>query len=88
MKHTHVNAVALEACRQLVSTIENTGGVTKHPDGTIGPVADPDWIDLGDAYQMAKAALGAEPDEDSDTLKEARLLAHLHYNQQQEDLCH
>lgn len=41
-----------------VQTIEDTGGVTEHTgadDG--GPATDPEWLDLGDAYRDACAAL-------------------------------
>ena len=49
---------ALEA---LVETINSTGGVVKHPDGTCGCAADEDWIDLADAYLGACQALGVAP---------------------------
>jgi hypothetical protein len=47
-----------DACRRLVITIEATGGVTQNADTTFSPAGEPDWIDLGDAYIAAKAALG------------------------------
>jgi hypothetical protein len=52
---------ARKALLALVSTIEATGGVLDFGNGTTAPVADDDWIDLGDAYLAACAALGREP---------------------------
>ncbi|HSZ54652.1 MAG TPA: hypothetical protein VK797_03270 [Tepidisphaeraceae bacterium] len=45
---------------QLVRTVDATGGVVRHEDGCYSPVADPEWIDLGDAYAEACAFLGHE----------------------------
>jgi hypothetical protein len=44
-----------------VSTIESTGGVTTDRQGCTVPVADDEWIDLGDAYLQACKALRQEP---------------------------
>lgn len=52
----------LELIRRFVNCIDSTGGVV--PCGTSGlfaPNADPDWVDLGDVYFTACAALGHEP---------------------------
>lgn len=57
MNNTSTTAEALEA---LVSTINNTGGVTRYPSGTLSPKGEPDWTDLGDAYWLACKALGRE----------------------------
>jgi len=46
------------ALMQFVNTIENTGGLEN--DG-VSPVGDPEWIDLGDAYVKACAALDRKP---------------------------
>lgn len=50
----------------LVNTIESTGGVLENRRGHLLPVADPEWIDLGDVYKSACEALGrqmmVEPD--------------------------
>jgi hypothetical protein len=47
-----------------VSTIENTGGMSR--DELDRPViaADPEWLDLADAAEQAKAALAEPPDDD------------------------
>lgn len=50
-----------KALREFVSTINNTGGVWANGDGTHSPVADDDWIDIGEAYMAACEALGEEP---------------------------
>lgn len=42
----------IDACERLVSTIDNTGGI----EGD-GVAQDPDWVDLRDSYDLAKAAL-------------------------------
>lgn len=49
---------SLDACQRLVETIDATGGVVRHEDGTHAPVADPDWLDLGDAYVVARRVIG------------------------------
>jgi hypothetical protein len=51
-------AAALES---FIGAIEATGGVVIDHKGLACPVADPDWIDLGDAYLQACRALGREP---------------------------
>jgi hypothetical protein len=47
----------LAACRALVATIDATGGIERNEDGTDSPMGDPDWIDLADAYNAARAAI-------------------------------
>lgn len=44
-----------------VRTIEATGGVVRLPSGHHVPRIDPDWVDLGEAYLMACAAIGRQP---------------------------
>lgn len=51
----------MTARERLISTIEATGGVIAYEDGTFGPVGDPEWIDLGDAYVSACEEAGREP---------------------------
>lgn len=45
----------------LCDTIEATGGVRREASGHVAPVADPDWIDLGEAYLAACEVLGRKP---------------------------
>lgn len=49
------------ALEEFVETIDATGGVTESDEGFTVPVADEDWIDLGEAYVKACLALGVEP---------------------------
>ena len=51
---------ARDALQAFVSTVEATGGV-EEDNGIYTPVADSEWIDLGDAYVAACRALGREP---------------------------
>jgi hypothetical protein len=44
-----------------VTTIETTGGVSTDSQGQTVPVADDEWVDLGDAYLQACRALRREP---------------------------
>ena len=57
---------AYAALASLVNTVESTGGVMQNRKGHLLPKADPEWIDLGDAYKEACEALGrkmmVEPD--------------------------
>jgi len=55
---------------RLISTIENTGGIVGHEDGTFGPVGDPDWIDLADAYLAACKEEGRRPMVRAESLSE------------------
>jgi hypothetical protein len=52
---------AQAALKRMVDTINSTGGIVKHPDETYGCLADPDWIDLADAYLLACEALNVAP---------------------------
>jgi hypothetical protein len=45
------------ALMSFVSAIDVTGCITEND----GPVGDPEWLDLADAYLQACAALGREP---------------------------
>lgn len=48
-----------------IDTVEATGGVTEQDEegeqGGGGPAGDPEWLDLGEAYRLACAALGRKP---------------------------
>ena len=44
--------------KKLLDTVRSTGGLLMFPDGTLAPVADEDWIDLGDVVQQARAVMG------------------------------
>jgi hypothetical protein len=45
-----------------VEAIESVGGVTEHTDNLDGgPITNPEWLDLGDAYRDACKVLGQEP---------------------------
>jgi len=46
---------------KFIQTVESTGGVKKHSNGYYEPEADPDWIDIGDCYVEACAAIGRTP---------------------------
>ena len=48
---------ALAVLRDLVSTINATGGVVLDWEGLPAPVADEEWLDLGLAYEQACAVL-------------------------------
>lgn len=55
-------AVRLRAALEVfVDAIEATDGCTIDEIGNVHPVGDPEWIDLGDAYIDACAALGRKP---------------------------
>jgi hypothetical protein len=47
-----------DALTHFVAAINATGGVVQTHDGFYAPVADVDWIDLGEAYEKACEALG------------------------------
>jgi hypothetical protein len=57
------SAMALQALRDFVLTVEATGGIFTDVDagGVVAPYADPDWCDVGEAYLLACAALGRKP---------------------------
>ena len=52
---------ALAVLDIFIDTIEVTGGVIRDRDGLHAPVADPEWVDLGEAYTLACAVVGKEP---------------------------
>lgn len=54
---SNATATALDACKRLLSTVENTGGLVEREDGLRVPAMDEDWVDLGDAVVAAQAAL-------------------------------
>jgi hypothetical protein len=45
--------VSKDAAQMLIETINATGGLTSLESGLYAPVADPDWIDLAEAYFQA-----------------------------------
>jgi hypothetical protein len=49
-----------EALREFVDCINATGGVVIDDKGYPVPVADEEWIDLGQAYYSACEALGVD----------------------------
>lgn len=51
------NNAMKSALEQFVEAINATGGITEDGDGYTVPVADEEWIDLGDAYVSATMAL-------------------------------
>ena len=65
---------AYEALAWLLNTIESTGGVLRNKAGHLLPVADTEWIDLGEAYKLACEALGrqmmVEPDTGDTSLED------------------
>lgn len=50
-----------DAADLLITTINVTGGVVAFSDGTHAPQADPEWIDLAEAYLRACEEKGVEP---------------------------
>ena len=59
--HHYAQAVPdlLKASEDFCACIDSTGGLTTDPEGYRVPNADPDWIDLGEAYQHMKRTLHA-----------------------------
>jgi hypothetical protein len=53
--------VETSALHSLIETIDTTGGVAEVDIAQYVPVADYDWIDLGDAYMQACEAVGHAP---------------------------
>lgn len=51
------------ALLQFIDAIESTGGVLRNPTGSghFVPVADEDWVDLGEVYMQACKALDRKP---------------------------
>ena len=52
---------AEDVLRRLVDTVETTGGVARDKKGWYYPIADEEWIDLGEVYVLACRLLGKEP---------------------------
>ena len=50
-----------ESLMEFIKTIEDTGGVALNAKGLYEPLADRDWIDLGDAYVNACEVLKRKP---------------------------
>jgi len=56
------SAFKLEAVlKDFVQAVDATGGVVEDGKGCYEPVADRDWIDIGNVYIRACDALGREP---------------------------
>lgn len=51
---------AKKALVALVDTIDATGGIKRDRKGYTVPVCAEEWIDLGEAYELACVALGRE----------------------------
>jgi hypothetical protein len=51
----------IQALLTFIDTIEVTGGIREQGDGMVVPIADEDWIDLGEAYLQACNALDHPP---------------------------
>lgn len=51
----------MSTLRDLVRTIDATGGVVRFNNGLHAPNADLDWIDLGEVYIAACRDHGIEP---------------------------
>jgi hypothetical protein len=56
-----VKTTAWEALDEFCGDIDQTGGVVVTEEGLHAPVADRDWVDLGETYVKACKALGREP---------------------------
>ena len=64
MGNTFAGGVSFPEClaplRDLVNTVEATGGLVEWPDGSYTPECDHEWDDLGraalDAYNVLRAA--------------------------------
>lgn len=56
-KYIHALPALIRACHQFCACIDSTGGVVTDPKGHRVPNADPDWIDLGEAYSQTKITL-------------------------------
>jgi len=56
-------ARALRILRDVVNTINQTGGIVYDDEGLAAPASDPDWLDLGLAYRDACELLKLEPQE-------------------------
>jgi hypothetical protein len=57
VKTNQKDRVLIEFC----DTIEAAGGVARDQQGLHGPVGDPEWVDLGEAYRDACLALDRLP---------------------------
>ncbi len=57
-RHNNDDPPIIDALMRFASTIESTGGIADKEDGD-GVAANPEWIDLRDAYERAVEALDA-----------------------------
>lgn len=49
------------ALEDFVNCVSQTGGVNQQSNGLLVPCADPEWVDLGEAYVKACKALKVDP---------------------------
>lgn len=54
------------ALLEFIEAVEATGGVIVQGDGLHAPVADLDWVDVGEAYVRACAAMNRIPQGDTE----------------------
>lgn len=50
----------MSALKNLIDTIETTGGLVRYSDGIVAPAADESWIDLAEVVLQAKEELDAQ----------------------------
>lgn len=50
-----------KALEEFVNDVDATGGVAEDRKGFMVPVADPEWVDLGETYMKACGALNRKP---------------------------
>ena len=61
MKNIYSEKELIGCLIDLITTVNETGGIRISADGTCAPNCDSDWVDLGEAYMRACAAIGDEP---------------------------
>jgi len=59
-----------ESLMEFIKTVEDTGGVKLNAKGLYEPQADPEWIDLGDAYVNACEVLKRKPMVEEEEIEE------------------
>jgi len=57
---TDCERAAEDVLQAFVDTINNTGGIRYNANGCPEPAGDPNWIDLGCAYEKACLVLGCK----------------------------
>lgn len=58
---TDTNTEIRKALESFLDTVEATGGLQTDGNGVLEPVADPEWLDLADAYAEGCRVLGRTP---------------------------